>query len=195
MNQRELRRQLVARRKLITPDLARNAGQGASRHAWALPHMQRATRIAAYLPVGGEVDCRVLIEEAWTRGREVYLPVLHGTSLRFRPYTPSTRMVMNRFRIPEPVGGKELPPTALDVAITPLVAFDLAGNRLGMGGGFYDRSFRFLRQRNSWRHPRLIGLAYEMQRVTAINTHAWDVPLDAAVTELANYVFFPRTSN
>ncbi len=189
MNRRELRRELIARRKLITPDAARQAGRQASRNAWSLQVLQRANRIAAYFPMGGEVDCQALIEQAWRRGREVYLPVLHGDRLRFRQYTAATRMVLNRFRIPEPTGETELPATAIDVAIAPLVGFDLAGNRLGMGGGFYDRSFRFLKQRKRWRRPRLIGFAYELQCLTAIDTCAWDVPLDAAVTESANYVF------
>jgi 5-formyltetrahydrofolate cyclo-ligase len=189
MNRRELRQQLDSQRRLITPADARLAGLRASRRAWALPLLQRAKRIAAYYPMGGELDCLALITEAWARGREVYLPVLHGARLRFRPYTAVSRMVLNRFRIPEPVGGKELPPTALDVAITPLVAFDLNGNRLGMGGGFYDRSFRFLQQRKLWHHPRLVGFAYDMQCVTNIDSYAWDVPLDVAVTESANYVF------
>lgn len=188
MNRIELRRHLVSRRKLITSAAARQAGLRACRQAWALQLLQRAKRIAAYIPVGGELDCRTLIEQAWGRGREVYLPVLHGKHLRFRPYTPATRMALNRFRIPEPMDGEELPPTALDVAITPLVAFDLRGNRLGMGGGFYDRTFRFLQHRNCWRHPRLVGFAYDMQRVSTIDSCAWDVPLDAVVTESANFV-------
>lgn len=189
MNRRELRQQLVAARKSIAPAAARQAGLQASRQAWKLQILQRATRIAAYFPMGGELDCRALIEQAWARGRDVYLPILHGNRLRFRPYTAATRLAPNRFRIPEPVSGAELPATAMDVAITPLVGFDSAGNRLGMGGGFYDRSFHFLLQRTRWRHPRLVGLAYDLQRVTEIDRQPWDVPLDAVVTESANYIF------
>ena len=189
MNRSQLRRQMISRRQLIAPTTARRAGLQATRHAWQLPLLARAKRIAVYFPTGGEIDCRPLVEQAWARGREVYLPVLRYSGLRFRAYTPSTRLVPNRFRIPEPTVGSELPPGALDVAITPLVAFDLRGNRLGMGGGFYDLSFRFLQQRNSWRHPHLVGFAYDMQCVSELDSRAWDVPLDAIVTESSSYVF------
>lgn len=189
MNRAELRRQLCAGRRLVTPAAARLASLRAGRLVWKLQLMQRAKRIAAYFSVGGELDCTALIQQAWARGRQVYLPVLHGRQLRFRRYAPTTRTAPNRFGIPEPLHGEELPATALDVAITPLVAFDPAGNRLGMGGGFYDRTFQFLRHRDRWRHPRLVGFAYDMQCVTHIDSRPWDVPLDGAVTESTHFFF------
>lgn len=189
MNRGELRRKLTARRRRIPRADARRAGLDASRRAWKLQLIQRADRIAAYIPMRGELDCRAMIQRAWDQGRRVYLPVLHRQELRFRAYTPSTRMRPNRFGIPEPASGEELSATALDVVITPLVAFDLRGNRLGMGGGYYDRSFRFLQHRNDWRHPRLVGFAYQMQCMNELHNYPWDVSLDAAVTESASFVF------
>ena len=66
-------------------------------------------------------------------------------------------------------------------------AFDASGERLGMGAGFYDRHFSFLKHRSAWRRPRLLGLAYEFQRTSGIDVRPWDVPLWGVVTELGVY--------
>jgi 5-formyltetrahydrofolate cyclo-ligase len=73
--------------------------------------------------------------------------------------------------------------------LAPLVAFDRSGNRLGMGGGYYDRSFAYLRHRVHWRRPRLIGYAYGFQEVQALERAHWDVPLSGVVTELGLRLF------
>jgi 5-formyltetrahydrofolate cyclo-ligase len=75
----------------------------------------------------------------------------------------------------------------LDVILMPLVAFDGQGNRLGMGAGYYDRTLAFLRHRRHWRKPRIIGLAYEFQRMPALPAEPWDVPLDGIITEAGFY--------
>jgi 5-formyltetrahydrofolate cyclo-ligase len=69
----------------------------------------------------------------------------------------------------------------------PLVGFDADGNRLGMGAGFYDRHFAFLRHRRAWHRPLLIGLAFERQRVARLPAAAHDVPLWGVVTERGFY--------
>ena len=155
-----------------------------SGHEW----FRRAQRIAAFLPNDGEQDPTPLIEMAWERGKQVFLPVLnrlYGNRLWFFPYTPETRLVANRFGILEPPMKPFTPTPAwtLDLVLTPLVAFDQKGNRLGMGGGYYDRSFAFLRdsQRNK---PRLLGVAHDLQRTNkTLPRQAWDVPLRGVVTE------------
>ena len=192
MNSAELRSKLVRQRRALPPQLAHQAGHAASVHAWQLPVMQRARRIAAYLAVNSEIDCGALIETAWSRGREVYLPVLQGKSLFFRRYRRNTRMALNRFGIPEPAEEPFLRAVDLDVVIAPLVAFDQAGNRLGMGGGFYDRTFSFLRHRKNWRRPRFVGFAYKMQGVNNLTAKSWDVPMDAVVTESAKFEFLRK---
>jgi 5-formyltetrahydrofolate cyclo-ligase len=99
--------------------------------------------------------------------------------------------VSNCFGIPEPAGasGRWLRGAELDVVLAPLVAFDRAGHRLGMGGGFYDRTFRFVVRRAEWRRPWIIGLAYDFQRVDALPVERWDVPLHAVVTESGAQLF------
>ena len=153
----------------------------------------RAGRFAAYLPHGGEVDLRPLLERAWRDGRESYLPVVGRGRLRFLPYAPGTPLRRNRYGIAEP----DLPARwqvraqALDLILVPLVAYDPQGNRLGMGGGYYDRTFAFLHRRR-WRRPLLVGAAFAFQRVPALHANPWDVPLDGVATELGLEWFPPR---
>lgn len=143
--------------------------------------------IALYLPMHGEISPLPLVELARKLGKCIYLPVLMpflSNRLWFAPWHPHTQMKPNRFGIPEPVfHGKHLiSATHLDMVITPLVAFDPQCHRIGMGGGYYDRTFSFLRYRQYWHSPRLIGLAYEFQKIDHINAQTWDVPLYAVVS-------------
>jgi 5-formyltetrahydrofolate cyclo-ligase len=145
--------------------------------------------IACYLPNDGEVDLAPLMARAWAMGKTVYLPVLsaiHHNRLHFLPYAPGDTLMANSFGIPEPVLHSRRVPalTRLDLVLTPLVGFDEQGNRLGMGGGFYDRTFAFLRRRQTWRKPHLVGVAFDVQKSPVELPHQnWDVPLEGVVTE------------
>lgn len=158
---------------------------------WRQAYMSRSKRIAAYFAVSGEIDCSFFIASAWQRGREIYLPVVRDRELTFAQYCAKTRLLRNRFGIPEPVcaASNYRKPSEMDVVLAPLVAFDEHGNRIGMGAGFYDRSFRFLQRRRNWQHPHLIGLAYEFQKTAEIKASSWDIPLHKVVTESRSYSF------
>ena len=149
---------------------------------------RNSRRIAAYLAADGEVDAHPLIERAWATGKHVYLPVLrpYGSNrLWFARYEPDTPLVTNRYGIAEPdINHRQrIEAFALDLVLTPLVGFDKSGNRLGMGGGFYDRSFAHLLCRRHWLKPRLVGLAFDFQRLPRLPAQRWDVPLTAVATE------------
>ena len=153
--------------------------------------------IAVYLPSDGEIDPQPLMHYLWSLGKTLYLPVLVSFSdqrLWFSSYSPGDRLVLNRFAIPEPERAhhQRIKPMSLDLVLTPLVGFDDMGHRLGMGGGYYDRVFGFLNRRTRWRKPRLMGLAYEMQRCQRLTSASWDVDLDAVATEQAVYHFNTR---
>ena len=129
-----------------------------------------------------------LMSLAWGMGKRVYLPVLshlRQDHLLFAPYAPGDALRDNRFGIPEPVVPlrETLDLKSLDLVLMPLVAFDGQGNRLGMGGGFYDRSFAFLRRRRHWLKPRLVGLAFDFQRAASLPHADWDVPMQGVITE------------
>jgi len=189
MNSAAIRDTIKTRRNALSGDDVIAASIDISRRLWNLPVLSRARRIACYFPVGNEVDCRFFISEAWKRGRIVLLPVLCGLELRFSTCDPDTVYLRNKYDIPEPDGKKSCltRPREIDVVLAPLVAFDVTGNRIGMGGGYYDRSFRFMHSRHSWCRPTLVGLAHDFQKVPKIKAHSWDVPMQFVVTEKKIY--------
>jgi len=189
-----LRRALRARRKVLTdPEQAAAARKLAARVAGnRLFRVSR--RIALYLPNDGEIDPGPLLDRARAMKKVFYLPILsrlRHDRLWFAPHTPDDTLTLNRFGIPEPVVPARhwVRAQDLDLILMPLVAFDARGNRLGMGGGFYDKSLAFLRHRQLWRKPHLVGLAHDFQRVERLDASAWDVPLQAVVTDLGVYYF------
>ena len=190
MSCRRLRQSIRQQRRALSQaeadDCAEQLAQRTARHALVL----KSQRIATYLAADGEIDPGPLMQSLWELGKTIYLPVLVPFSngkLWFAKFNPTDRLACNRFGIPEPVRRRLIKPCALDLVLTPLVAFDSSGHRIGMGGGYYDRSFAFLRRRQHWRKPRLLGLAYELQKQTAIQPNDWDIPLDAIATEANIY--------
>ena len=155
-------------------------------------HFRRARHIAVYWPGDGEIDPRPLLLRALKYKKQVYLPVLdplYGNALHFAPAAVGVPMRANRLGIPEPDTPQKQWRRArqLDLVLTPLVAFDPQGGRLGMGGGFYDRSLKHLNGARAWRRPHCIGLAYEVQKLTHLPLEPWDVLLDGVQTERAYY--------
>lgn len=191
------RRQCRAARRQLQP---REQRRHAFHVAQRLCHHRlflRARRIAFYWPTDGELDPRPLLKQARLRGKSCYLPVLKPQhvswgrgQLWFAAIRAETRLRPNRFGIPEPAtrAGRLRWPWQLDLLLMPLVGFDTDCHRLGMGGGFYDRTLAYLRQRRCWRRPRLIGLAHDCQRLDRIEPRPWDIPLEAVVTEQRIYV-------
>lgn len=192
-----LRRTLKKRREAVNGRLGRLASRRLARRLIRLPAIRRARHVALYLPVGGEIDPTPLIDWLQARGACVYLPVLRPlveNRLWFVRLRKDTQLVLNRFRIAEPAlrqsaeRHRRIAPWALDAVLMPLVGFDRQGHRMGMGGGFYDRTFAFVR-RPAGPRPVLIGAAHACQEVNALPPQAWDIDLDAVVTDRAT--FFP----
>ncbi len=183
----EMRRR---RRAMSEPERARMA-QALARRLGASLRVRRARRVACYLSNDGEMDLGPVMDFLRDSGRQVLLPALHGSGLWFLPYDRHTPLAPNRFGIPEPDVAAHTRCRArdLDLVLMPLVAFDVTGSRLGMGGGFYDRTFCYLRNRAFWKRPLLIGIAYEFQRLEALPSRPWDVPLHGVATEKCLYRF------
>lgn len=186
-----LRASMRRRRAQLPPGLLADHSASIARSLWRMPLLARCQRIACYMAVDGEVDCASFMVAAVARGRQIFLPVVHGCGLLFAPWQPGVPMARNRYGIPEPLSeaGTWLRGTQLDVVLAPLVAFDAGGRRLGMGGGYYDRSFAFTRQRGRWQHPRLVGLAHEFQCVASLPARSWDIGMHAVVTEAGVRLF------
>ena len=135
--------------------------------------------IAGYLAIRGELPVDSVLQHARTRNTLTAVPVVRGQTMLFVCIDEKTQFIRNRFGIREPADcTTTVLPQELDLVLVPLVAFDASGNRLGMGGGFYDRTF----ESNSTR-PRLIGIAHSFQEVTELQAMPWDVPLDSVITE------------
>jgi len=180
-------------RRALTPSEQRRAALGLYRQLAQHPLFRRAKHISLYLPTDGEIDPRLLLRAAQRRGKATYLPVLSAwprTKMVFQRVSPGEKLLPNRFRILEPRinACRQRKVWTLDLVLLPLVGFDDAGGRLGMGGGFYDRSLAYLARRQSWRKPTLLGLAHECQKVDRLAQASWDVPLAGTVTDKYWYI-------
>ena len=180
---RELRANLRRQRQQLSPTQQRQAAEALAAIVTAHPWYRQASRIGLYLANDGEIDPARILNTAFAEGKQCFLPVITDRlRLRFRHYRPGDALLANRFGIPEPTDmADELAPQALDLLLLPLVGFDRQGNRLGMGGGFYDRSLAGIRQWPS--APRLLGLAHSIQGCETLNAAEWDVGLDGIATE------------
>ena len=174
----QLRQQIRKTRANLTALQQQQAEDSITQQALALIEAQNAQHIALYVSFDGEISTEKLIKTLWAQDKHVYLPVLHpfnSNHLLFLRYLPDTPMLKNKFGILEPKLNVQnvLPLDELDILFTPLVAFDKQGNRLGMGGGFYDRTLQ------NWQNSSFIpvGLAHQCQQVEQLPTEAWDVPL------------------
>lgn len=185
---RQLRQSMrQARRNLSVLD-QRQAAQKLSKKLNQNSDFIFQKRIALYLANDGEVSTNVAIQRAWKNGKSIYLPVLDPIRkgfLWFVEYKPSSIMKNNRFGIlePDPKHNRRISPRFLNVVGFPLVAFDQYGNRLGMGGGFYDRTFSFCQnQSDKGLKPKLYGLAHKCQQVESLPTESWDIQLTGIIS-------------
>jgi 5-formyltetrahydrofolate cyclo-ligase len=183
-----IRRQIRQHRRALNSEQQFQASKALSRRITQSLLFLRSKRIALYLPNDGEIDPTPIAEKAWSMRKQIFLPVLHESGdnqLRFVYWEPDTPFTQNRFGIAEPVRWHSIPTWSLDLILLPLVAFDNHARRIGMGGGFYDKSLAFTRQ--SPLRPTLIGLAHECQRIEHIEAASWDVPLQGIVTDCQWY--------
>ena len=192
LSRAQLRRLLRQARCALDAQAQRRAAQGLYRQLAQHPRFRRAKHIALYLPNDGEIDPRPLLRAAQRRGKTTYLPVLsHWPRNRmvFQRVRRHDKLTPNRFRIPEPRRNpaRQRKVWALDLVLLPLVGFDRYGGRIGMGGGFYDRSLAYRGMRKNWHKPTLLGLAHECQQVDRLALASWDVPLEATVTDKGWY--------
>ncbi|MEI8634096.1 5-formyltetrahydrofolate cyclo-ligase [Vibrio sp. PP-XX7] len=179
------RQEIRYKRQQLTTTFQNNAAQQLISQCAQLTELSSSTQIAIYLPADGELNTRPLIEWFWQTEKSVYLPVLHPFSpghLLFIHYDDQTPMTHNRYGIEEPRLNKEriIPTESLDLIFTPLVGFDSSGQRLGMGGGYYDRTLARWFQTGQGGKP--IGLAHDCQFVEKLPVASWDIPLPTIVT-------------
>lgn len=177
-----------SQRLALSDNRQQEASAGLTTALSTSPVFKNSRHIAFYLANGGEIDPQPLLQKAWQLNKSCYLPILDGNGenrLFFAPYTQESRLIDNRYGIPEPEHETQHqhPAVQLDLVLVPLVAIDSQGNRLGMGKGFYDRTFEFLQSVPRPGKPVLIGLAHSFQQVEQIDINPWDVALDGVANE------------
>ncbi len=199
-----LRKQLRLQRQSLSETQQRHHAQRAQQHLHDfLIHFQNSTaqktlNIAFFLAQDGEMPTSQTIEMLWQSSLyTLFLPVLksspHDGHMVFAEYAPNSPMKPNQFGILEPPLNHAPPLTGeeLDIVLTPLVGFDSKGNRMGMGGGYYDRTFQFKQQSSKISPPLLIGWAHSCQQVEQLATNPWDIPLNGVITEMGFSEFSP----
>lgn len=181
-----IRREMRRARGALTPEQVNRAALALCERIRALPAYAGAATLTGYLAMPGEMDPLPAMRMALADGKRCYVPVITGKHLRFAPWTPDALLREADFGIREPAVATEqlLLPAALALVLVPLVAFDAGCNRLGMGGGFYDRSFAGHQPGGA---QTLAGIAHELQKVERLAAQPWDVPLDCVVTESDTY--------
>lgn len=184
MDKKSLRRTLLDTRQDLTPDQVREASESIIAHIRSLPQWKNATEALIYWPIRNEVDLRPLVTELWQRGACVLLP-------RCRPDEQGEMdlacaaceadLTPGPFSIMEP-DAATCPPVqecTPDIALIPGVGFDRIGNRLGFGGGYYDRLLTTEQMRATLK----VGVCYEFQLTETIPTQPWDRPMDLVCTD------------
>lgn len=174
---RQRRLALPARERMV-------AAEALATHLRALPEMEEAGYVAGYWAVQGEISLHALLSPA--PGFVYCLPCLTvDHRLRFAPWRFGDALVQNRYGIPEPdlMSESLLAPQDMQAVLVPLTAFGACGTRLGAGGGYYDRSFAFLREQPRPARPLLIGVGYDFQEAPELAAESWDVPMDLIVTD------------
>lgn len=158
----------------------------------ATPEYQQASSIAGFRAFDGEVDLADVYHQAWLDDKQLYLPAIvqAGSALLFVPWYPDDSLIVADFGIerPDRDAASWIKGSAIDLVLTPLVAFTDKLHRLGMGAGFYDRTFagKLVSHEHEVLKPTkpvLLGVAYECQRIENMLINQWDVPLDGVLTE------------
>ena len=177
-----------AARSKLSPEERSHASEIICRQIVESRLFREASTVACYIGVNAEVSTQPIFERAYAEKKRIFAPVTQrNRPLSFREILPDSILSTAPMGLLEPVNGEEIRPNVLDLVITPLAAFDEQRNRVGMGGGYYDRTFSFLRERNENSKPQLVGIAFECQKTQKITPNPWDIRLFRVITEIASY--------
>lgn len=180
----DLRKLMRAQRRALSTGERIQASRLLCRRLENHPYYIQAKTVGIYFPNDGEINVTLLMERTYSK--KFYLPILPPRGKRrlwFADYKIDSMLAPDRFGIPEPVCRIKVRAEYLDFLLVPLVAFDQTGGRIGMGGGFYDASLRFLKNSQRIKPIRVIGAAYQFQKVDNIPKENWDIPLHGVVSD------------
>ena len=197
MNTQQLRQHIKIKRRTLSEAAREGHASRMRANLTESGLLDQHQKLGFYWSSAGEMPTQRLLELANQAGKDCYLPVIDSGGhnfLHFAPFHSSAELRNNKFSIPEPLHSHQqlIEGEQLDLVFVPLVAVDKAGNRVGMGKGYYDRTFQFMRAPRPQITPLLVGLAYEFQRVERLEPQSWDVPLAMLITEKSCYDFRQR---
>ena len=174
-------------REALKKDFIKQASSDISQKIITSKYFKDANNIGCYLSTEYEVSTDIIISSAHKTNKNLYVPkIKQGHAMDFVKMTLNSNMVKNRYGIHEPLYEDIIDANKLDIVLVPIVAFDEKKNRIGMGGGFYDRKFKYIKNTKK-KYPLLIGIAFECQKVKKIKPENWDVKLSTIVTELNEF--------
>jgi 5-formyltetrahydrofolate cyclo-ligase len=193
LNKSQLRREIRRRRKQLSEAQQLAGAEQLADRVMKAVQQQKAQKVALFLSMDGEIRTNATIKRLWLSQIDVFIPLVHPFNphylvfIRYGEDTELTRSPLGMLE-PKPDCSQLCPLVELDILLTPLVAFDSRGHRLGMGGGFYDRTLacHYQQMRNK---PEIIGVAHDCQQVDIVPTESWDIPLSAMLTPSTTFVW------
>ncbi|HEY5653021.1 MAG TPA: 5-formyltetrahydrofolate cyclo-ligase [Pontiella sp.] len=174
----EIRKQMLQHRKKLSVQWLKEASTGVIDNLQQLEAFKDASMVALYIAVGGEVDLQNLFITCWNLDKRTCIPHYNDQTKCYEmaEITRESLLEPGHLSIPEPVSIKRVPPENIDLILVPGLAFDASGNRLGRGGGYYDRIL-------SGFPNYCTAIAFDFQLIPQIPVDAHDEPVDAIVTE------------
>jgi 5-formyltetrahydrofolate cyclo-ligase len=169
-----MRELLSQKRRMLTVEMVRESSDQVVSLIEQLPAFQAAQTVLIYYPTRNEIDVLSLIKK-YKRTKTFLFPVVKGRSMDACPYEGNEKMHRGKYNIPEPTTA---PYTGkIDLTIVPGLAFDAKGNRLGRGGGYYDRFISATKSQSL-----LVGVGYDFQMVDSVPTNLFDKRMNYVVS-------------
>jgi 5-formyltetrahydrofolate cyclo-ligase len=183
MTKEEIRKDIAGRLKALSPSEKKKYSKVICSYSQSLIMRLKVKNVALYISTKNEVMIERVIKVCNKKKIKFYAPKIKNNKLIFIELTKKTRFKLNKYNIFEPLGTKKTPINKIDLFLTPLLAYDQEGQRLGKGGGYYDRTFKKLVMHTSYRRTRLVGVAYGIQKVVKVPTDLWDISLWGVINE------------
>lgn len=186
---KQKRNEIRAQRRALTPEQVNSYSQIVLNKVLEHPYLQTPRTIASYMSFAGELDTKEINSKLKERTHQICLPLINPELkgiMDFYSYDHLDDLIKNSFNILEPQKDDKhyISPNLLDVILVPLVGFNNKGDRLGMGGGYYDRMLKKVSA-----NCLILGLAYDFQLVPELKGQHWDMPLDEIITPTTHYIF------
>lgn len=172
MDKKELRKSIRDQKRAMTPQMVEHASADLARQFFATSYYQNAKTIYGYLPYNQEVRTVPILEQALRDGKRVAVPKVYGDTMRFIYLDDLTQVAPSDMGIPEPIGDEPIAKDETALVLMPGLAFDKNGNRMGYGGGYYDKFLAAEPEHST------VALCYSFQMVDAIPIDDYDIPVD-----------------